>query len=910
MQRNSIHITRLFDKILEIYPVKKSGKTRSRRYKMATNTNNTTIAAELLGEINRKPYVAKVAPLSLEDKLSDNVFQMLKRATSNKYVYSYNRFCTKKGADKPAGLFEIFSDYSGKTASEVRSDMIQYVSNNKQQISDIANEYFVAKRQHLEMWIAIMIREKNAGDELALFLLCKLHNRHAVIYNRAKVWTTLCMKTTISLDQLCDIVLVYRNNGFCEAIRKMSTDVATPSIPKKQKRKTTSIKDILEEAKEREDSTVVNTVSAQVSAINILPDGPRYRNTRDPIPLRRRSSSRSQRDTQKNRNYSDNIDVNQLDQPSHKRKKVSVASKLREPSSTRQHAQRLLTSSQLQKSAPIGKTRTIIRTVIKEEDKKPKLESELDEADERKLEALHRAQNKQRPWSTDAKLIHIDGTSCSQICMKDPNSRYHSDTVELQDATQNKSEQNVEIPDPRTHRTMSQTTDLESNNQRTNSNRVELEVATDRPDMDHLRDEIPFPDNDQLKELNGATPNGNTNNTAVRSVDGQNLHNLKISGLDNVPTEDKTDHEMDLAELSDATQENIENIENEINLQSDGSEVLQVNTTLKQYDIRKEITSTGTRNSIQLEQNVTDTIEHDLTLTMNSAGDSNTMLADLPLLEHYDELNDFESLLTLADDVDNSELVPIDGPPQQDVVRELNNEYRINSDLELAMDNAMFIDEHLLKTMSKKANNKRQTKNPTRVIHTSTPGSPKGRLVVKTHGLRKMGPEERQDKQFKCTSCEFRGYSQASASVKNHGVVYCETCGKECPNPHALKRHEYVHSEDKQYVCKNCKESFFFESELKNHRVKHRTGKSFFCMYTGCGKTFRRNSDLNAHVESHTGKIWYCNYDDCDYSNTDRRLLKGHKRTHQKATFHCKYDGCEEVFKHTMARLRHYNRDH
>ena len=144
----------------------------SRRYKMATNT----IAEELLGEINSKPYVEEVAPLSLDDKLTDSVFQALKRVTNHKYVYSYDCFCTKRGVDKLAGMFEIFGAYSGKPAGEVRSDMIRYVTDNKPYVSKLAANYFRVKRQHLEMWIVIMMREKTVGDEVALFLLCKLYN--------------------------------------------------------------------------------------------------------------------------------------------------------------------------------------------------------------------------------------------------------------------------------------------------------------------------------------------------------------------------------------------------------------------------------------------------------------------------------------------------------------------------------------------------------------------------------------------------------------------------------------------------------------------------------------------------------------------------------------------------------------
>ena len=224
-------------------------------------------------------------------------------------------------------------------------------------------------------------------------------------------------------------------------------------MPKKQQRKTLSIKDVLEKANERENSTaIVNKVSAQVSTLNIIPDGPRVRNTRDPIPLRRRSSTRSQRETQKNKNYSDNIDDNQLDSPCRKWKKSSTVSNLREPSNTRQLAQRLLTRSQLQKSAPPGKLRTIIGTAVKEEeeDKKPKLENDLYEQEIKRLDALNRSKNKKKPWPTEAKLVHIDGTNCSSTCMNDPTSKYHSDNIlELQDATLDTTVNNAEKTDPR-----------------------------------------------------------------------------------------------------------------------------------------------------------------------------------------------------------------------------------------------------------------------------------------------------------------------------------------------------------------------------------------------------------------------------------------------------------------------------
>ena len=300
--------------------------------------------------------------------------------------------------------------------------------------------------------------------------------------------------------------------------------------------------------------------------------------------------------------------------------------------------------------------------------------------------------------------------------------------------------------------------------------------------------------------------------------------------------------------------------------------------------------------------------------------DNSTMLDNLPLLEYNVDLEDFETLMNIADDNENSELVPIDGPTQRDFMKEMNKDCGINNDLEIAMENAKFLDQHLLvPNLSRESSSKnKRTKNSSSTrkvtLQTQMPGSPKGQLTVSTHGIRRLGPEERQDKLFKCTMCKYTGYSRASVSehfTATHGVVYCSTCGKKCANPHALKRHEYEHSTEKAHHCKDCDQSFFFESELISHRIKHRKHPSFKCMHNGCGKTFKRNSELNAHVEVHSGKVWQCDHPGCEYSNADKCLLKGHQRCHSnELKFACKYNDCDEKFKHTMARLRHYDKDH
>ena len=559
------------------------------------------------------------------------------------------------------------------------------------------------------------------------------------------------------------------------------------------------------------------------------------------------------------------------------------------------------------------------------EDKKPKLEDDLYEQEIRRLDALNRTRNKNKPWPTDAKLVHIDGTSCSSKCMKDPNSKYHSEKFpELHDATLGKTKDCRNRMDPRLSRKMGMTENNADNE------KTEAELETEELNDTTNTESHSGPSNNEETSITPETELrvATTSATTIANSIDEAVSNTEISTELQVTTTNLNPNESskdlpDVPNTEKCTRTN--NMDLDLDDQAtlsecSTSEITLSSVNIKPYDIRKTATKRIAPDLPYLESETN--MELDLpnfdqelsTLADVPTTENTTLTDDLPLLEHHDEMNDFESLMNLANDVDNSELIPIDGPPQPDLVRDINRECGINSDLELAMENALFIDSQLLQTKhNNKRNRQQNTKKQTQVTYTSTPGSPPGRLAVRTHGIRKMGPEERQDKQFHCTNCDFKGYSRASISdhfSKTHGVVHCETCGKQCPNPHALKRHEYTHADDKQHVCKTCNESFFFESELKNHRVKHRTGKSFFCMHTGCGKTFRRNSDLNAHAEVHTGKIWYCDHDGCDYSNRDKRLLKGHKRSHLKATFNCKYDNCHKTFKHTMSRLRHYEKDH
>ena len=63
-----------------------------------------------------------------------------------------------------------------------------------------------------DTWITMMKIPICAVDELMLFMLCKIHDRHAMIFMDSKLWTTVEEGHNLSMDELyniCDIHLVY-----------------------------------------------------------------------------------------------------------------------------------------------------------------------------------------------------------------------------------------------------------------------------------------------------------------------------------------------------------------------------------------------------------------------------------------------------------------------------------------------------------------------------------------------------------------------------------------------------------------------------------------------------------------------------------------------------------------------------
>ena len=158
---------------------------------------------------------------------------------------------------------------------------------------------------------------------------------------------------------------------------------------------------------------------------------------------------------------------------------------------------------------------------------------------------------------------------------------------------------------------------------------------------------------------------------------------------------------------------------------------------------------------------------------------------------------------------------------------------------------------------------------------------------------------QRDPRAFKCSCCSKRTTTLKKLNahfIKNHRRVKCDMCEEQFNTPSSLKKHKYMHSEDK-YACRSCDREFPFESQLRSHRHSHHRGCSYFCVYAGCNKSYCQPGDLNAHTKTHYTSLMSCEH--CKYSTHDIRNLKSHMRKHtQVQTFRCKQ--CNRKFTHTM----------
>ena len=168
----------------------------------------------------------------------------------------------------------------------------------------------------------------------------------------------------------------------------------------------------------------------------------------------------------------------------------------------------------------------------------------------------------------------------------------------------------------------------------------------------------------------------------------------------------------------------------------------------------------------------------------------------------------------------------------------------------------------------------------------------------------KLKRKRRRTRKFRCVKCDrsFESQRKVNNHFKDtHPPVKCDFCDRSFACPASMLKHRYSHYKT-MIECDTCGKGFQFQSQLTEHRRIHQVIGDWVCFKPGCGKRFKRESELDAHLYNHRTTKLKC--DQCTYENADPRNMHAHKRKHSEIkSFICKE--CGAAFRWVQQRRRH-----
>ena len=121
------------------------------------------------------------------------------------------RFVKSNKQFNPAGLFQLFGSFSDQTAEDVHDCLIGWIYDNYNSEKGWLKMAVLHKKINLNDWIEQMPLNMTHGDNIALYLLCRMYNKHAYVHTAKYGWSTLPFKIDtpfIETTVKCDIELV------------------------------------------------------------------------------------------------------------------------------------------------------------------------------------------------------------------------------------------------------------------------------------------------------------------------------------------------------------------------------------------------------------------------------------------------------------------------------------------------------------------------------------------------------------------------------------------------------------------------------------------------------------------------------------------------------------------------------
>ena len=110
-------------------------------------------------------------------------------------------------------MFEIFGDFTNESAGSVRDNLMDWIYDNYCDVEKWTHLMLADKGVTLPGWIENMHKDTTPGDDICLYLLAQMYNKHVYVHNKLFYWCTAIHKIRCEVDtdliSDCDIELVF-----------------------------------------------------------------------------------------------------------------------------------------------------------------------------------------------------------------------------------------------------------------------------------------------------------------------------------------------------------------------------------------------------------------------------------------------------------------------------------------------------------------------------------------------------------------------------------------------------------------------------------------------------------------------------------------------------------------------------
>ena len=125
-----------------------------------------SIAAELFQVLTKHPYEPLLRLIPHDAKCNKTNLECVGKQEAKQYMVNMTHCITKGGKLKPNGLFDIFSSYSHKNASQTRRYVMDWASDNTLKLTKFALLVVKQCDSSFVNWLSDIRSETTPSDEI------------------------------------------------------------------------------------------------------------------------------------------------------------------------------------------------------------------------------------------------------------------------------------------------------------------------------------------------------------------------------------------------------------------------------------------------------------------------------------------------------------------------------------------------------------------------------------------------------------------------------------------------------------------------------------------------------------------------------------------------------------------------